>query len=229
VVALGGRLALASEHLGGEQERAAVDGRLIQVLAEGDHGAVHDLHPGPLKPGGPVGGGVDEHGRRTGPKQPVQRCLSEHVIGGDQHKQRLAHARDLALDRGERRAVAVLPPVGVHGPDPAAPKAADDGRDRPGVVADHDQDPLQPAGQQGPHRPLDQAQPTQPQQRLGATPGDRLEPLGPARGQHHAHPRQLRQRRIGLDHLRPRGERDERIGRSLRCLRHAPTPRRATG
>jgi hypothetical protein len=156
VVAVGGRLPLAAEHLEGEQERAAVDGRRLQVLAEGDHGPAHDPYPGPLPPGGPVGGGVDEHGRLTGPKQPMQRSLSEHVVGGDQHEQRLASHR--ALDRGQRRAVAVLPPVGVHGADPAAPKAADDGRDRPGVVADHDQDPLQPAGEEGPHGPLDQAQ-----------------------------------------------------------------------
>jgi hypothetical protein len=74
----------------------------------------------------------------------VQRSLAEDVVGGDQHEQRLA--LNLALDCGQRRAVAVRPPVGVHTPDPAAPKAADDGRDRPGVVADHDQDPLQPAG-----------------------------------------------------------------------------------
>ena len=35
--------------------------------------------------------------------------------------------------------------------------------------------------------PLDQAEATQPQQRLGATPGDGSDPLGPARGQHHTH------------------------------------------
>jgi hypothetical protein len=130
------------------------------VLTEGDHGLVHDPHPGPLRPGGPVWCGVDQYGRLTGPKQPVQRSLSEHVIGGDQHKQRLASDRGLALDYGERRAVAVRPPVGIHSPDPAAPKVADDGRDRSGVVADHDQDPLQPSGEQGPHGPLDQAQAT---------------------------------------------------------------------
>jgi hypothetical protein len=86
----------------------------------------------------------------------VQRALHEHVIGSDQHKQRLASHR--ALDRSQRRAVAVRPPVGVHGPDPATPKAADDAGDWTGVVADHDQDPLQPIGQQGPHGPLDRAQ-----------------------------------------------------------------------
>jgi hypothetical protein len=37
---------------------------------------------------------------------------------------------DLALDCGQRRAVAICPPVGIHDPDPAAVQAADDGRDR---------------------------------------------------------------------------------------------------
>jgi hypothetical protein len=211
VVALGGRLPLAAEHLGGEQERAAVDGRLLEVLAERDRGPVHHPHPAALQPGGPVGCGVDEHRRLTGRQQPVQRSFGEDVIGGDQHNQRLASHR--ALDRGQRRAIALAPPVGVDGPDPAARQAADDGRDRPGVVADDHQDPLQPVGEQGPHRPLGQAQATQPQQRLGATPGDGLEPLGPASGQHHAHPRQPRQRRGGPGRARPRGEGGERIGR----------------
>ena len=67
------------------------------------------------------------------------------MVGGDQHEQRLT--LDLALDRGQRRAVAVCPPVGIHHLDPAAAEPADDGRDRSGVVADHDQDPLQPSGQ----------------------------------------------------------------------------------
>jgi hypothetical protein len=211
VVALAGRLALAAEHLGREQERAAVDGRLLQVFAEGDHSLVQDPDPGPLRPGRPVGGGIDEHRRRTDGQQPGQRSLGEEVVGGDQHEQRLT--LDLALDRSQRRAVAICPPVGVHRPDLAAAGAADDGRDRSGVVADHHQDPLQPSGQQGPHRPLDQAQPAQPEQDLGTTPGDRLQPLGPARGQHHPHPRQPRPRRIGLDHLHPSGERGERVGR----------------
>jgi hypothetical protein len=57
------------------------------------------------------------------------------VIGGHQHEQRLV--QDLALDCGQRRAVAICPPVGVHGPDLPAADAADDGRDRSGVVADH--------------------------------------------------------------------------------------------
>ena len=132
------------------------------------------------------------------------------MVGGDQYEQRLAV--DLVLDCGQRRAVAVCPPVGIHDPDPATPKATDNGRDQSGVVTDHDQDPLQPSGEQGPHDPLDQAQATEAEQGLGGTPGDRFQPLGPARGQHHPHPRQPRQRRIGLD-LRPRGERGERISR----------------
>jgi hypothetical protein len=80
----------------------------------------------------------------------------------------LASHRD--LDRGQRRAVAVAPPLGIHDSHPAGRQAADDGRDRSGVVADHDQDPLQAAGEQGPHGPLDQAQAPHPEQRLGATP-----------------------------------------------------------
>jgi len=133
------------------------------------------------------------------------------VISGHQHEQRLAGHR--ALDRGQRRAVAVAPPVGVYGPDPPGRQVADDGRDRPGVVADDDQDPLQPAVEQGPHGPLDQAQAPHPEQHLGATPSDGFQPFGPARGQHHTHPRQPRQRRIGLDHLHPTGKRGERISR----------------
>jgi hypothetical protein len=66
VVAFGGRLALTVEHLGREQERAAVDRRLLQMLAEGDHRLIHHPDPGPLHPRRPVGGGIDEHGRRTG-------------------------------------------------------------------------------------------------------------------------------------------------------------------
>jgi hypothetical protein len=221
VIAFGGRLALAFEHLGREQERAAVDGRLLQVLAERDHGLVDDPDPGPLPPGGLVRCGVDEHGRRTSRQQPLQRSLAEEVIGGDQHEQRLAGHR--VFDGGQRRAVAICPLVGIHDPDPATPKATDNGRDQSGVVTDDDQDPLQPAGEQGPHGPLDQAHATQPKQDLGATPGDRLQPLGPTRGQHHPHPRQPRPRRIRLD-LRPRGERGERISRELWCLSHAPTP-----
>ena len=155
-------------------------------------------------------------------RPPLQPALAENVIGGNQREQRLT--LDLALDRSQRRAVAICPPVGIHDPDPAAPEATDDRRDRAGVVADHHQDPLQPSGEQGPHRPLDQAQPPQPEQRLGATPGDRCQPLGLARGQHHPHPRQPRPRRIGPDHLCPTGERGEPISRELRCLSHAPTP-----
>ncbi len=211
MVALGGCLPLAAEHLGRQQERAAVDGRLVQVLPEPDRGLVYDPYPGPLRPGRLVRYGIDEHGRLTGRQQPVQRSLPEEVVGGEQHNQRLASHR--ALDRGQRCAVAVLPPVGVHRPDPAAPKAADDGRDRSGVVADHDQDPFQPSGEEGPHGPFDQAQATQPEQGLGATPGDGFQPLGPAGGQHHPYPRQPRQLRGGLDRARPRGEGGERIGR----------------
>jgi hypothetical protein len=157
VIAFAGRLALAVEHLPGEQERAAVDGRLIQVLAERDHGAVHDPDSDPLRPGQRAGGGVDEHGRLTGHQQPLQPSATEDVVGGDQQEQRLT--LDLALDCGQRGAVAICPPVGIHHPDPAASKAANNGRDRSGVVADHHQDPLQPSDQQGPHGPLDQAQP----------------------------------------------------------------------
>ena len=53
MVAFGGRLALAFEHLWGEEERAAVDRRLIQVLAERDDGLVHD--PDSFQPGGEQG------------------------------------------------------------------------------------------------------------------------------------------------------------------------------
>jgi len=59
-------LALAVEHLDREQERAAVDGRFVQVLAEGDHSLVHDPDTDPLRPGQRAGGGVDEHGRLPG-------------------------------------------------------------------------------------------------------------------------------------------------------------------
>jgi hypothetical protein len=215
VVAFAGRLALAVEHLQGEQERAAVDPRLLQVLAERHDGLVHDPDPSPLRPGRPSGGGIDEHRRRTDGQQPLQPTLAKDMIGGDQHEQQLAS--HLALDSGQRRAVAIGPPVGIHDPDPVAPNQS-------GVVADHHQDPLQPGGEQGPHRPLDQAQPPQPEQRLGATPGDRCQPLRLARGQHHPHPRQPRPRRIGLNHLRPTGERGQRISRELRCFSHAPTP-----
>jgi hypothetical protein len=95
---------------------------------------------------------------------PSQPALTEEVIRGDQQEQRLA--QDVPLDRGQRRAVAVRPPLGIHHPDPTAPKATDNRGDRSGVVADHHQDPLQPSGKQRPHRPLDQAQPPQPEQRL---------------------------------------------------------------
>jgi hypothetical protein len=101
----------------------------------------------------------------------------------------------------------------AYGPDPAAPKAADDGRDRPGVVADHDQDPFQAAGEEDRTAPLDQAQATQPEKGPWSHPGDRFQPLGPARGQHRTHPQQARQRRGGLDHVRPTGERGEQIRR----------------
>jgi hypothetical protein len=67
------------------------------------------------------------------------------VVGGDQHEQRLS--LDLALDCGQRRAVAICPPVGIHDPDPVAPQATDDRRHRSGVVTDHHQDPLQPSGE----------------------------------------------------------------------------------
>jgi hypothetical protein len=100
VVAFAGCPVLAAEHLGREQERAAVDGRLVQVLAEGDHRPVHH-HPDPSSrfPGRPIRGGIDEHGRLTGLKQPGQRSLSEDMVGGDQQEQRVA--LDLALDRSQ--------------------------------------------------------------------------------------------------------------------------------
>jgi hypothetical protein len=220
VVALGGCLPLAGEHLGREQERAAVDGRLLQALAERDDSLVQDPDPGPLRPGGPVGGGIDEHGRLPGRQKSVQRSFAEEVVGGEQHEQRLAG--DRSLDRGQRRAVAVAPLVGIDGPDPAAPQAADNGRDRSGVVADDHQDPLQPSGEQGPHGPLDQAQATQPQQGLGAAPGEGLEALGPAGGEHHTHPRQPRRRRVAPGRARPLGKRRERIRSRLRCAGHPP-------
>jgi hypothetical protein len=44
-------------------------------------------------------------------------------------------------------------------------------------MADDDQDPLQPGGEQGPDGPLDQAQATQAEQDLGGTAGDRFQPL----------------------------------------------------
>jgi hypothetical protein len=215
-------VALAFEHLGREQKRAAVDGRLLQVLAERDHSPLHDPDTSPLRPRRPVGGGIDEHGRLTGRQQPIQPAFAEDVVGRDQHEQRLA--QDLPLNSGQRRAVPICPPVGIHDPDPVAPKATDDRRDRPRVVADHHQDPLQPNGEQGPHGPLDQAQAPQPEQRLGATPGDRCQPLGLARGQHHPNPRPPRQRRVRPDLFRLTGHRGQRSSLELWCLSHAPTP-----
>jgi hypothetical protein len=117
----------------------------------------------------------------------------------------------------------------MHHPDPVAPKAADDGRDRSGVVADHDQDPLQSGGEQGPHRPFDQAQATQPEQGLGGTPGERFQPLGPARSQHDTHPRRPRQRRGGASRARRLGGRGDRIRRKLRRGSHAPSALAARG
>jgi hypothetical protein len=119
VVALAGRLVLAVEHLGREQERAAVDGRLLQVLTERDDSLVHDPDPGPLRPGRLVGCWIDEYGGLPGRQQPLQPALAEEVIGGDQDEQRLT--LDLVLDCGQRRAVAVCPPVGVHDPDRPRP------------------------------------------------------------------------------------------------------------
>jgi hypothetical protein len=51
VVAIGGRLELAAEHLGREQERAAVNGRLVEVPTERDRATVHHLHVAPFLPG----------------------------------------------------------------------------------------------------------------------------------------------------------------------------------
>jgi hypothetical protein len=95
VVAFAGGLPLAVEHLRGEQERAAVDRRLLQVLAEGDHGPVHHLDPGSLRPGSPIGCGINQHGRLIRRQQPIQPALAEDVIGGHQYEQRLT--LDLAL------------------------------------------------------------------------------------------------------------------------------------
>jgi hypothetical protein len=77
-------LALAVEHLWGEQERAAVDRRLIQVLAERDDGLVHEPDLSPLRPGRRTRCGIDEHGRLTGRQQPSQPALTEDVVGRDQ-------------------------------------------------------------------------------------------------------------------------------------------------
>ncbi|HEV8653355.1 MAG TPA: hypothetical protein VG276_29155 [Actinomycetes bacterium] len=217
VVTLGGRLALAAEDPRGEQECAAVDGWLVEVLAQRDRGAVHDPHPGPLGPGGRVRPRVDQHGRLPGPQQPVQRPLCEHVVGGEQREQRLAGHR--TLDSGERGAVAVAPLVGVHGPDPAGSQAPDDGRDRAGVVADHDHHLLQPAREKSPHRPFGQAQAAQAEQGLGSSPGEPSEPLGPAGGEHDPHPRQRRRGGPGRGHRS--GGRGERVGWTLRCASHA--------
>jgi hypothetical protein len=226
MVALGGRLVLAVEHLGRKQERAAVDGRLIQVLAERDDSLVHDPDPGPLRPGRLVGCWIDEYGRLPGRQQPLQPALAEEVIGGDQHEQRLT--LDLVLDCGQRRAVAVCPRSAYTTRIRSRPSSAGSAAAGSGVVADYHQDPLQPSGQQGPHGPFDQAQATEAEQDLGATPGDRCQPLGPACGQHHPHLWQPRRRRGGLDHVRPLGGRGHRIRRSLWCLSHAPTSRGAT-
>src|SRR5215217_4298226 len=168
VITFGGCLVLAAEHLGREQERAAVDGRLVQVLAEGDHGPVHHPNPSSRFPARATGRGIDEHSRLTGRQQPDQCSLAEDMVGGDQQEQRFA--LDLALNRSQRRAVAICPPVGIDDPDPAAPEPAADCRHRPGVVAHNHQDLLEPSGQQGPNGPLDQAQPTQPEQNLEPPP-----------------------------------------------------------
>ena len=95
--------------------------------------------------------------------------------------------------------------------DPAGSQAVDDGRNRRRVVADHHHHRLHTVGEQRLHGPLDQAQAAQPQQRLRSTSGDRSDPLGPARGQHHTHPRQ---------HYHP--------GRQLRSLSHPPSPLRVS-
>src|SRR4029450_2104027 len=62
-------------------------------------------------------------------ERPLQPALTEDVVGGDQQEQRLA--QDLSLDGGQRRAVAICPPLGIHHPDPVAPKATADRRPRP--------------------------------------------------------------------------------------------------
>jgi hypothetical protein len=193
------------------------------VLAQGNHGPVHDPDPSPFRPGRLVGCGIDEYGRLTGTQQPVQPSLAEDVVGGDEQEQRLA--QDLVLDCGQRRSVAICPSVGIDHVDAIAPEPADNRRDRAGVVADDDQDPLQPGGEERANGPLDQAQAAEAKQRLGAAPGDRGQPLGPARGQHHPHPRQPRRGRVGLDQRRrPVGGWGERVSGSLWCLSHVPAP-----
>jgi hypothetical protein len=68
------------------------------VLAERDHGPLHDPDPGPLPPGQLIWCGIDEHRRLPSRQQPIQPALAEEVIRGDQHEQRLT--LDLTLDCG---------------------------------------------------------------------------------------------------------------------------------
>ena len=185
MIAFGRRLPLSLEYVRREQERPAVDGRLVDLFAQGHRHLALNTNPAAFVPG--VGGRIwiDEHCRLPGPDEVVERALTEHVVRRDNKEQVLAPHGVLCRSKG--RAVAELPRARVHGMNPAWLQPGHHCTNGTGMVAHDHQDLLDPGVKEAAHGSLDQLQPTQLDQRLRATSGDRLQTFRASSRQHHSH------------------------------------------
>ena len=180
------RLPLRVEDRRGEEERAAVDRWVAELLRERNRALLVQAHPRSLGPSARIGSVVDEHRRVTGRKERLERALTEDVVSRDEEE--AVFLGRVRLGRGQRRPVAELPAFGEDGSDAIRRDPVHDRGYRPCLVAhDHD-DALDPSGQHGPDGPLHQAQAAQSNQGLRATPGHHGEPFRTSRSQHDGEP-----------------------------------------
>jgi hypothetical protein len=173
------------EDLRRQQEGAAIDRGGIELLAEPGRPAAFDEDAGPLAPRLGCRSFVHEDGGAGAREERLQGARAEDVVHRDEGETVLV--RDIWLTHREGGPVAALPSIGADGADAPRRDRVHDRGDRLGMMAHDHEDLLDPAGEEPAHGPLDQREPSQPDQGLGSVPGQPGQALRPAGGQHHAH------------------------------------------
>ena len=142
-------------------------------------------NPGTFFPGVGRGIGVDEHGGLPGANKAVECALPEHVVRRDHHEQVLI-TKELPR-RSKRGAVAELPLTCQYGMHLAGAQPGYDRPNRPGVVADNDENLTDADIKESANGSLDELQTTQLDERLRTPPGDCPESFRASGRQHHTH------------------------------------------
>ena len=146
VVAAGGRAPLGFEDRHRQQEGTAVDRGVLELLREGDRVLLVQTHAGALGPCLGVWGVVDQDPVTARRQQRLECAFAEHVVcGHEQERPLLSYVR---LGRSERCPVTPLPVLSQHGTCPTWRDPVHDGCYGAGLVADDDDDSLDPCRKQ---------------------------------------------------------------------------------